>query len=56
MGFMALMNIISILLLGKYALQALQDYQAQKRDGKNPIFHRHKLGIPHTECWEDDSN
>lgn len=53
MGFMALMNIIVIILLGKYALIALRDYQLQKKEGKNPMFHPSKLGIPNCECWEE---
>lgn len=51
MGFMAFMNIIAILLLGKYAICALQDYKRQKKKGKNPVFDPEELGIPHTECW-----
>ena len=52
MGFMALMNIIVILLLGKYTFIALKDYQKQKKEGKNPMFHPEQRGIPNCECWE----
>lgn len=52
MGCMALMNIIVILLLGKYAFIALKDYQQQKKQGINPMFHPEQLGIPNCECWE----
>lgn len=53
MGFMALMNIIVILLLGKYAFISLKDYQQQKKEGKNPMFHPEQLGIPNCESWEE---
>lgn len=39
MALMAITNVISILFLGKYALIALKDYTAQKKNGvKNPVF------------------
>ena len=53
MGFMAIVNIISILLLGNIALKALADYRAQKKQGFDPAFHPDKLGIKNTDCWED---
>lgn len=53
MGLMALMNIIVILFLGKYVFRSLYDYQKQKKEGKNPLFHPKQLGIPNCECWED---
>lgn len=53
MGFMAIMNIVVILLLGKTALLCLKDYSAQKSKGENPKFHPDKLGIKDTECWND---
>ena len=34
MGFMAIVNLIAILLLGKWAFKALDDYTAQKKAGK----------------------
>lgn len=52
MGFMAIVNIISILLLGNIALKALEDYRKQKNAGENPQFHPEKLGIKNTDCWE----
>lgn len=53
MGFMAIVNIISILLLGNIALKALSDYRAQKKAGENPVFHPEKLGIQNTDCWKE---
>lgn len=51
MGFMAIVNIISILLLGKYAFRCLKDYQEQKKAGRNPLFDPDILGIPHADFW-----
>lgn len=53
MGLMAIVNIISILLLGNVALKALKDYSAQKKEGKNPTFHPESLDIKNTKCWHD---
>lgn len=54
--FMVIMtscNLIAILLLGKYAIRLLNDYQSQKRQGKDPVYH--SSTIPEieneTECW-----
>ncbi len=38
MGLMAMMNLIAILLLGKWALAALKDYSEQRAAGKDPVF------------------
>lgn len=55
MGFMAIMNLIVILLIGKWALAALKDYEAQKKQGKDPIFMASSIpGLPATECWHED--
>ena len=52
MGFMALVNLIAILLLGKWALAALDDYTAQRKAGKDPVFVADNIeGLPPTECW-----
>ena len=52
MGFMALVNLIAILLLGKWALKVLDDYAAQRRAGKDPVFVADAVeGLPPTECW-----
>ena len=55
MGFMAIVNLIAILLLGKWALRALDDYTAQRKAGKDPVFvAEHIEGLPATECWHVD--
>ncbi len=55
MGFMAIINLIAIILLGKYALKALEDYSRQRKEGVNPIFHADAIpGLPPTECWHEE--
>lgn len=57
MGLMAIINLIAIALLGKIAFAALADYQKQKKDGKNPVFHvRHIKGLKNVECWGELSD
>ncbi len=55
MGFMALINLVAIALLSKIAIKALKDYQEQRKEGIEPVFHRHVLddcsGI---EFWGDE--
>lgn len=44
MSLMALINLIAILMLGKYALAAWRDYQAQRRAGiTDPVFTRRTI-------------
>ena len=38
MGLMALVNLVAILLLGKWALGALADYEHARRNGRDPVF------------------
>lgn len=53
MGLMAIINLIAILLLGKYAFVALSDYVKQLKEGKNPQFSADLLpGVKGLECWE----
>ena len=51
MGFMAIINLVAILLLGKWALAALDDYTRQRKEGKNPEFHAADIGITGTDYW-----
>ena len=52
MGLMAIMNLIAILLLGKWALAALDDYSTQRKAGKDPVFVADSIpGMPKTDCW-----
>ncbi|PPK97201.1 AGCS family alanine or glycine:cation symporter [Kineococcus xinjiangensis] len=38
MGLMALVNLVAIVLLGKWALGALRDFERQARRGEDPVF------------------
>ena len=51
-GLMAWLNIIAILILQKPALQALRDYEGQKRAGVKPEFDPVKLGIRNADLWQ----
>ncbi|MBE6048619.1 MAG: alanine:cation symporter family protein [Clostridium sp.] len=52
MGIMAILNLITIAFLAKYAFKALDDYQKQKRSGiENPIFKA--SSIPELENVEE---
>ncbi len=54
MGFMAIINLIAIVLLGKWALAALDDYAKQRKRGVNPVFYADAIpGLPKTECWHE---
>lgn len=54
MGIMAFINIIAIVLLGKWALRALDDYKIQKHRGLDPVFVAESIeGLPPTECWHE---
>ncbi|AJQ26159.1 alanine/glycine:cation symporter family protein [Pelosinus fermentans] len=56
MALMALMNIIVIGILGKYAFAALQDYTKQKNAGKDPVFYSDNIeGLVGAECWKKKS-
>ena len=45
MGGMTLINIPCCLLLSRFAFGALKDYEAQKRQGKNPVFRGADIGL-----------
>ena len=44
-GFMVVINIPVILILMKPAMNALEDYCKQKKEGKNPVFNAKEAGI-----------
>ena len=56
MGLMAILNLIAIVLLSKIAIKAFQDYSAQKKAGKDPVFYA--SSIPElgdeVEEWRED--
>ncbi|MDF2856276.1 MAG: sodium:alanine symporter [Neobacillus sp.] len=53
-GAMAWLNLIAIILLTKPALKVLRDYEAQLKDGKDPVFDPVKLGIKDADFWENE--
>jgi AGCS family alanine or glycine:cation symporter len=50
-GLMAWLNIIAILILQGPALKALDDYEAQKKQGLDPVFDPDKLNIKNAQFW-----
>ncbi|MBQ6631699.1 MAG: alanine:cation symporter family protein [Romboutsia sp.] len=57
MGIMAVINLVAIVLLGKYAFAALDDYTKQKKSGiKDPVFYASSIkGLENVECWKDEN-
>jgi len=53
MGFMAIVNIIAIFMLGKVVFKVLKNYEEQKRAGKNPVFYEDEVGLTGT-VWTRD--
>ncbi|MBQ8393740.1 MAG: alanine:cation symporter family protein [Clostridia bacterium] len=55
MGLMALINIPVIIILGKYGVRAIKDYEKQRKEGKEPVFHAKDIGLPHqVDYWGDE--
>lgn len=53
MGGMTIINMPVILILSKYALSALKDYEKQIKDGKQPVFHVQDIQLPHkVDYWK----
>lgn len=55
-GSMAWLNLLAILLLSKTALKVLRDYEAQKKEGKDPVFDPKRVGIEGAAFWEERYN
>ncbi len=53
MGFMAIVNIIAIFLLSNIAFKALDNYEEQRKQGKEPVFYEDEIGIEGT-VWRRD--
>jgi AGCS family alanine or glycine:cation symporter len=51
LGLMCWLNLIAILIIAKPALIALKDYEAQKKEGLDPVFDPTKLGIKNADFW-----
>ncbi len=48
MGFMAIINIIAIFLLGEVALKVLRHYEQKKRAGEKTVFYEEEVGLTGT--------
>lgn len=54
MGLMALINLAAIFMLTKIAIAALRDYQAQRKQGQDPVFYADSIpGLTGVEAWEN---
>ena len=54
MGAMTLINVPVIVILGKYAFRALDDFTKQRKEGKDPTFRASDIDLPHeVDCWKD---
>lgn len=55
MGGMTLINLPACMMLGKVAINALKDYEKQKREGKNPTFRGSNIGLKEDELeyWNE---
>ena len=54
-GLMAWLNIIGILFLQKPAFAALRDYEAQVKQGKDPIYDARANGVQNAPIWDEIS-
>lgn len=52
MFFIAAINIVSIVALRKVLFKVLKDYEKQRKEGKNPVFHPEKLDIKNAKAWQ----
>ncbi len=54
MGGMTLINIPVIVILGKYAIRALNNFTEQRKAGKEPTFRAADIGLPHAvDYWKE---
>lgn len=52
MGGMTIINIPVIIILSKYVIKALRDYEKQRKAGKDPVFKAENIALPHkTDYW-----
>lgn len=52
MGFMTLINMPVIIILSKYAIRALEDYDKKRKSGKEISFKTSDINLPHkTDYW-----
>ena len=51
MALMTILNLIAVVLLSKYAFRLLQDFQKQRKEGKDPVFHKDLFPNADLEGW-----
>ena len=53
MGLMTIINVPVIIILGKYVYRAVRNYEAQRKQGIDPVFRAKDIDLPHeVDCWE----
>lgn len=52
MGFMTIINIVVILMLGSTALKVAENYLEQRREGEDPVFKAEDVGLTNTDLWK----
>ncbi|MBR6169587.1 MAG: alanine:cation symporter family protein [Bacteroidaceae bacterium] len=52
MALMTILNLIAVVLLSKYAFRLLQDFQKQRKEGKEPVFHKDLFPDADLEGWD----
>lgn len=53
MGLMAVINVPVIIILGKYAIRALRDYEGKLKRGEKISFKASDISLPHdVDCWK----
>lgn len=55
MGFMAIVNIIAIFILGRVAFKVLDHYEQQRKTGKKPVFYEDEVGLQGT-IWKRNND
>lgn len=52
MAFMTILNLIAVVWLSKYAFRLLQDFRKQRKEGKEPVFHKEMFPEVDIEGWD----
>ena len=52
MALMTLLNLLAVVLLSRYGFRLLRDYLEQRRQGKDPVFHRSLFPEADCEAWD----
>ena len=52
MALMTILNLIAVVCLSKYAFRLLQDFRKQRKEGKEPVFHKDLFPEADLEAWD----